>query len=344
MPHTSPLAHLIPADSDPLPGYRAAKESAALFDVSATGKILVTGPEGPKVLHNLCTNDLENLPLGGGCEAYFCDHKAKALFQVRVYHVLVNGEQHALWMDTTPGYNEKLLQHLDRYLISEQAELADRTAEFVQLHVAGPGAADVLGRCIGETLPELGEFLHMERSIGDAVVSIRRFDPLGVPGYDLVCLNAAAEGLWRTLEAGGAKPASPEAFELLRVEAGTPVYGVDIDDNRFVMEVAHAARAVSYEKGCFLGQEPIVMSRDRAGHVNRAFLGVKLSERTAGAGAKVWRDGKEVGLVTSSVESPKLSTALALAYIRRGNQEPGTAVEVEDEQGKQPAEVIALPV
>ena len=102
--------------------------------------------------------------------------------------------------------------------------------------------------------------------------------------------------------------------------------------------------AVSYTKGCFLGQEPIVMARDRAGHVNRAFLGLKvLDGGPLPAGAKVFHDGQEVGLVTSSCHSPRLGAPVALAYLKWKHQEPGTRMEVETPQGKQPVEVLGLP-
>lgn len=363
MPQSSPLAEiargagatfaetagweLLAHFGDPDAEYRAALEAAALFDISHQGKLEVSGPDAPQFLHNLCTNDVKDLPLGGGCPAYFCDPRAKTLFQAWVYHVrLDGGTRDALWVDVTPGHAEGLLKHLDRYLISEQVELADRTAQFAQMHLAGPRAKEVLERALGEPVPDLEEFQHMERTFGaNAVCSIRRRDPLGVPGYDLVCLNARAEGVWRMLTSVGARPAGLEAFEVLRVEAGTPVYGADIDEGRFVMEVGDAKRAVSYSKGCFVGQEPIVMSRDRAGHAPRAFLGLKLrGGRAARRGAKVFRDGNEVGVVTSSVDSPAAGCPIALAYLRRGHQEPGTVLAVEDADGRQEAEVVGLPV
>ena len=143
------------------------------------------------------------------------------------------------------------------------------------------------------------------------------------------------------LTEAGATPASREAFETLRIEAGTPEFGPEIDENTFVPEVGRAKQAICYTKGCYLGQEPIVMARDR-GQVNRTLLGLKLTGDPPPPGSLVYRDGKEVGRVTSSTQSPRLRT-IALAYIRRGNQEPGTAVEVEVEEVRRLAVVSALP-
>jgi tRNA-modifying protein YgfZ len=322
--------------------YRYALDGAALFDLSSTGKLEVAGKDAPAFLHNLCTNDVINLPLGGGCEAYFCDARAKVLAHTFIYHVLSAGN-HAFWLDVTPtpGYAGKLFAHLDKHLISEAVELTDQTDHFVQLHLAGPRAKAVLEATLGETVPDLAEFQHMERTVGlTATCHVRRRDPLGVPGYDIVCRTERAGGVRGMLVAAGASPAGAEAFELLRVEAGTPVYGIDIGEDRFVMEVPRALRAVSYSKGCYLGQEPIVMSRDRAGFVNRAFLGVKVLEGGPLApGTKLFRDTTEVGLVTSSIVSPRLGAPLSIGYIRRGHQDVGLRLVGDG----RPVEVLGFP-
>jgi tRNA-modifying protein YgfZ len=325
--------------------YRYALDGAALFDLSSTGKLEVAGKDAPAFLHNLCTNDVINLPLGGGCEAYFCDPRAKVQFQTWIYHVRLADGRHALWVETTPGRGGELLKYLDRYLISERVELADRTADFAQFHLAGPGAKAVLEKALADAVPDLPEFAHTERTFGSHVTaSVRRRDPLGVPGYDLVCLADKADGLRRVLEAAGAVPGTPDTYEVLRVEAGTPVFGPDIDANRFVMEVGNAARAVSYAKGCFLGQEPIVMARDRAGHVNRTFSGLKVLEGgPLPPGTRLFRDGQEVGTVTSSCHSPRLGAAVALGYLKWKHQDPGTVMEAEAPDGRRPVEVLGLP-
>lgn len=328
------------------PDYRAAISEAALFDISNTGKLLLTGPDAPMFLGNLSTNDTKNLPLGGGCEAFFCDSRAKVQFQVWIYHVRLSDGRHAMWVETTAGRNAALVKYLDRYLISEQVEIADVTEQFGQLHLAGPHAAIILEKALGSSIPDLPEFAHMERTFGsNATCSIRKRDPLGLPGFDIVCRVELIEGVRGLLVAAGAVSGTPKTFETLRIEAGTPLFGPDIDENRFVMEVGRATRAVSYSKGCFLGQEPIVMARDRAGHVNRAFLGLKILEGQSPllAGTKLFHDGQEVGAVTSSCLSPRLMAPIALAYLRWKHQEPGTRMEAETSVGRLPVEVLGLP-
>jgi folate-binding protein YgfZ len=215
---------------------------------------------------------------------------------------------------------------------------------FCQLHLAGPNAPAILARALADEVPDLEPLQHMERTFGVNVnAHIRRHDPLGVVGFDLICLKELAVGLWRMLTGCGAQPAGLDAYELLRVEAGTPVYGADIDENRFAFDIGRTAQAISYEKGCYLGQEPIVMARDRAGHAPRTLLGLKLSgSETAPQGAKVFDKGEEVGYVTSSVLSPRFG-AIALAYLRHGHQSPGLPVQIESGGALRNGQVYALP-
>lgn len=327
--------------------YHTALTSAAWFDRSDTGKVELTGPDAPSFVSNLSTNNIKSLPLGGGCRTLFCTATAKTLFDTNVFHVRLDGGRNALWLETTPGRGELLLKHLDRHLISEAVELADRTASFAQFHVAGPEARERLGRAVGEPIPDLKPYQHMERTIGtDAVASIRRLDPLGVPGFDIVVSANRAPNVRDALAGAGVVAGTPEAFEVLRVEAGTPVYGIDIDETRFVMEVGGAADAVYYEKGCFVGQEPIVMARDRTGFIARAFLGLRAAD--AGGplerGAKLFAGDAEVGVVTSSVQAPGASAAVAMGYVKRGFQEPGQVLEARGPGKTRAVSVATLPL
>ena len=322
--------------------YAATTAAAGLFDTSAAAKLELTGPDAAMFLGNLCTNDIRSLPPGRGCGAYFCDRLAKVQFQAWVYHTDPNhvephGQPPIFWVETTPGRNAELAAYLDRYLISERVEIADRTAESAQFHLAGPAAAGVLRTAMGVEGFDLPEFAVVGRSV-------RRHDRLGLPGFDLVVPKEQAAETRDRLIAAGATPASPETYETLRIEAGTPLFGPDIDATRFVMEVGNAARAVSYSKGCYLGQEPIVMARDRAGHVNRTFTGLRVLEDGAlPPGSKLFRDGQEVGQVTSSGHSPRLGAAVALGYVRWKHHDIGTRLEADTPTGRVPVEVVGLP-
>jgi folate-binding protein YgfZ len=323
--------------------YEAVRSGAGLFDVSHRGKVELTGKEAAFFLHNLCTNDINDLPVGAGCEAFLTTNKAKIVSHLYVYHLLLHDGRSALWLDVPPGTSEKLIQYLDHYVISEQVEFADRTREFAQMHLAGPHAQAVLEKALLDDVPPLEDLQHMMRTFGVSdTCHVRRHDLLGVPGYDIVCLAARASNVWQMLTRAGAKPAGREAYEILRVEAGTPALGADIDESTFAPEVGRTKQAICYTKGCYLGQEPIVMARDR-GQVNRTLLGVKLPDGPVPHNSMLFAGDKEVGRVTSSATSPRLG-AIGLAYVRRGSQEPGTKLEVEAAGTRRPAVVAALPM
>lgn len=324
--------------------YTRACEQAVWFDLSLRGKIDLTGPDARVFLHNLCTNNVKDMAAGDGCEAFLCTNKARV-----VAHILVGcyraGDANVIRLDVEPGCAETVFNHLNHYLISERVELADRTADFALLRLCGSQAHTILSRLVGTTLPEMPAWHHSVCQLrgdgGELFARRQRF--LSVPGFDLLCATQTVSQLTERLQASGATVGKPELHEVLRIEAGSPVFGPDTDANRLVMEVGRIEQAISYTKGCFLGQEPIVMARDR-GHVNRLLLGVKVAGDTVlPSGARLFRDAEEVGQVTSSAYSPRLGHVVALAYLRRGNWEPGTGVTVEPESDGRSAEVAALP-
>jgi folate-binding protein YgfZ len=320
--------------------YKRARDHAAVFDISPRGKIEVTGADAVTFLHNLCTNDIKNLAPGAGCEAFLTNVKARVVAHLWVWRQTL-AEPAALRLDVAAGYAAKVISHLDHHLISERVELLDQTQAYAQLHLCGPAAPSLAAQVLGHGAAELAP-LHHCSGASEGVVSIRRHNALGIPGFDVLAAAEAARQLWCALTDAGAAPAGLESSEVLRVEAGQPADGVDIDDNRFVVEVGRGAQAISYTKGCYLGQEPIVMARDR-GHVNRLLQGVKLPGGAVAPGTKLFRDGQEVGLVTSSVYSPRFGKGIGLAYVRRGNQEPGTVLQVETAGERGEAVVSALP-
>jgi len=348
---------------DPHAECAAARQAAVVFDVSHRGQVELSGPDAAALLHNLCTNDIKNLPAGHGCEFFLATNKARFVAQ-GIAHRLLPAAPPVLSLDLAPGSAAKVVAHLDHYVVSEQVEIADRTGSVAQLHLCGPQAPRILDAAchLAETplspggkgaggearnpkqltalpltpnpSPRRGE----GRSMWDGL-RIVRHDWLGLPGYDLVCRTGEAANLWDRLVRAGAACAGLEAFNILRIEAGVPVDGIDIDADRFVVEVGRTPQAISYTKGCYLGQEPIVMARDR-GHLNRTLLGLKVdASEPLPPGTKVMQNGQEVGQVTSSVWSPLVGSVIALAYLKRGSQEPGTAVEV----ANRPAVVAALP-
>jgi folate-binding protein YgfZ len=297
--------------------YEHARSDAALFDLPGRGLVELAGKDAVAFLHNLCTNDVKNLPPGGGCEAFLCTAKARVVAHVFISRLGQAGRD-VLWLDMVSGLADKVLRHLDHHLISEEVELTDRSAEYMQMHLCGPRAGEVVEKYLAGSPAPLKEFDCVPGGHDRAVSGyVRRHDYLALPGYDVFCASAGAAEARGLLTAAGAAPAGPEAYEVLRVEAGFPDYGKDIDEDRFVVEVGRTRQAISYAKGCYLGQEPVVMARDR-GHVNRTLLGLKFREGgPVASGAKVFRGGEEVGRVMSSVWSPRLGAAVPGSWLPR---------------------------
>lgn len=308
--------------SDLFSAYRDACAGAAFFDLSASGKVELAGKDAAMFLQNLCTNDVKRLTPGQGCEAFFTNAKARVSAYAWIQCVGTEGGAPGYLVDVAPGLGEVLFKHLNHYLISEEVELTDRSSDLAEFHVVGPKAAAV---------------------VADVAGRVWRHDRMALPGYDVLCPAAEADAVRGVLLQAGAIPAGPDTFDILRIEAGVPAPGAEIDDTRLAMELGRTAQAISYGKGCYLGQETIVMARDR-GHVNRTLLGLKLGgDNPAARGAKVFHGAEEIGKVTSSVYSPRVGAAVALAFLQRGHQQPGTVVEVEMPARRRAAEIAALP-
>jgi folate-binding protein YgfZ len=324
--------------------YKNARETAALFDVSHHAKIELAGPDAASFLHNLCTNEILKLPAGQGCEAYLTTNQAKIVAVVLVFPYSSPDGGQVLALDAGPGMNERVTKHLDRYLITEQVEITDKTFDFGQLHVTGPRAGDVVEKTLGVPVSGLRELQHTKSdAFGTSNVRVHR--RLGLPGFDVVVPRDHASSLWDALIQAGAAPAGIDTYHTLRVEAGTPQYGIDITEANLPYEVGRVEQTISFTKGCYLGQETIqeTIARIRTyGHANRTLVGLKLGDEPFGPGTKLLRDEKEVGEITSCVYSPKLDTMIAMGYVRRGNEEPGTTLLI-GESGTRAAAVVKLP-
>lgn len=310
---------------DPRPEYRAARQEAALFDLSGRVQIELTGRDRAKFLHNFCTNDIKSLSAGQGREAFVTNVQGKVLA-----HIFVYADRDSLWLDSGPETAERLLAHLSKYHISEDVEFHDRTAEIGGLYVAGPAAAERLAR-LGLAESESSPGRHFHSSVSGMPVHVRRLDLLGTPGFLLVISQSQLPALWQMLLDAGLPPAGTAAFEALRIEAGTPAYGLDVTDANLAQEVNRTAQAISFTKGCYLGQEPIARI-DALGHVNQQLRGVRFSPGPVPApGAEISTIEPEpriIGRITSSALSLADDCPVALAYLRRNSDAPGMHVQV----------------
>jgi folate-binding protein YgfZ len=238
----------------------------------------------------------------------------------------------------------KLLQHLDRYLIREQVVLAGRSQEWAELLLSGPESEALLGR-LGFSVPA-GRLGHCLASM-PLRIELRRVDLAGPTGFLVRCARAELSAAWSILVGADAVPCGQTAVEAARIEAGTPYYGQDMTEDNLPQELARNELAISFTKGCYLGQETVARI-DALGRVNKTLCQVQFepaspeaasvpevgTELSAGG-----KDGKVVGHATSVTMSPKLGAPLALAYVRRESNSPGTRLE--SRYG--PALVVGLP-
>ncbi|MGE0607118.1 MAG: folate-binding protein YgfZ [Pirellulales bacterium] len=301
--------------------YAALANTTGLVALPDRTQVELTGRDRASFLHSFCTNDIRSLAPGQGREAFICNVQGKL-----AGHGLVFCREESLVLESTPGQAEKLIQHLDRYLIREQVELHDRSHDWQELLLAGPQAESLLAALNIAPLP--GERLsHGKAFIGGCQVQVRRVDFVRPPALLLSMESSRAAAVWRTLLDAGARPCGWQAWEAARIEAGWPWYGQDMNDENLPQELARDTQAISFVKGCYLGQETVARI-DALGHVNKLLCRLRFATATPPAAGTVLFNGeKEVGRITSAAFSPGTQASVALGYLRRGSHQPGQAVE-----------------
>ena len=323
--------------ADAVAEYSAVRTGAGLIDRSDWGVIEVTGADRASFLHAMLSNDVKSLEPGQGCAAAMLDVHGK----VQTF-VLVWALDDRILVVTPPGRAAPLMEILDRYLFSEKAYLRDATGEMDFVLLAGPEAPALVTRLTGVSLP-VPPWSHAAGSLGNVEARlVRGAGETGEADVWLAAPTAHAEPVRSTLVGAGARRIGPAAFESLRIEAGTPMFGKDADESVLLPEVPFESR-VSYTKGCYLGQEVVVRIRDR-GHVNRVLRGLVIEgDAVPPRGARVLAGEVEIGHLTSAAWSFGLERPIALAFVRRQHAEPGTAVSVAADGASMPARVSALP-
>jgi folate-binding protein YgfZ len=245
----------------------------------------------------------------------------------------------ALLILTTPGQAATLIGHLQRYIVSEDVALRDLSDERGLLLVAGARAADVLKACCGQWPP--GELLALaDVRIADRPAMLVRVELTQPASYLLLMALVDVSTVDAALVQSGASRVSRPAVEIARLEAGVPLFGQDITSDNLPQEIGRDRQAISFTKGCYLGQETVARI-DALGHVNRQLAGLRFEgEVVPPAGEILVFEGKEVGQVTSAAWSPKLNAGLAMALVRRQQAKAGTRLTSATGE----AVVITLPV
>lgn len=336
--------------------YDALNGAAAVFDRSGSdARLLVSGPDRTEWLQGLLTNDIGALARGQGCYAAYLTPQGRMIGDMRVFD---RGEHVVL--DVVATAREALLSRLDQFIIMEDVTLADVTAEIACIAVAGPDAAGRLAPHLGcqpadlAALPEYHQREIEGLGAGAFVASSRE---LGVPGFDVYLPAAGGSRLLEALREAGLADLRDDVATAARIEAGRPRFGVDMDTDTIPLEAGIENRAISFTKGCYVGQEIVIRVLHRGqGRVARrvcrlvsdapASAGVDGDTATAAlpwqAGASVSLGGKAVGRVTSAALSPRRDRLVAFAVLSREAMAHGTAVEVEAAEEWRGAVVEAL--
>jgi glycine cleavage system T protein len=321
--------------------YAAVRSNVGLIDLSHRGLLQLTGADRFSFLQGMLSNDLLALKPFAGHYSTVLNQQGKVLADVRVLCAM-----NSLYLDFWESLKDKIVAHLNRYLVADEVEIADRSEEHAMLSLQGPQAEALLLRLAGPAeLPKLIAHHAMINADG-ASICVVRASHTGEEGFDLIIPKAALVNVAQRLTDIGKQFSAAwigqEALDTLRIEAGIPRYGTDFTEDNLLLETGLDDH-VSFTKGCYLGQEIVERVRSR-GHVNKRLSGLLIDGAIpARHGDPIRVYEKPVGMITSSVYSPRLKRAIALGFIHRDHWEPGTPVTVDSGGGLLPASVTELP-
>jgi folate-binding protein YgfZ len=325
--------------------HRALWESAGVLDLSFRGRLCLAGADRVRFLHGQVTNDVKSLRVGEGCYATLITAKGKMQSDMNIYCL-----PEELLLDFEPGLTGIVSERLQKYVIADDVQIIDVAPNYGLLSVQGPKAESVIRAAgIGDDLPAkpFGFVRKAETDFGE--VHLMNQPRLGTSGFDLLAATDQVKALKKKLvhaaKAAGACECGSEAFEIARIEAGIPRFSVDMDDTINPLEAGLDARAISFNKGCYIGQE--VISRIRTySEVAKALRGLRLPDVVKSLpkkGDKLFHDGKEVGFVTSATVSPRLNANIALGYVKREVNQPGTELTLRPADGESRVRIAELP-
>lgn len=318
--------------------YQAVRNSVGVVDLSNRGRIEITGKNKVQFLHNLVSNDVKALQVGNGIFAAFLNMRGHVLSDCFIYML-----ENSILLDLPTSTREKIYYHLEKYSPAGEFNVTDITEATSLLSLQGPHSRPLLNK-LGVTT-NLQELQLAEVLIADCRLTAVKHSRTGEEGYDLFIANENISTVFQALLKAGAKAVGLKAFDLLRIEAAVPEYGVDMDEEIILLETG-LETAVSYTKGCYLGQEPIARIHHRGrDQTAKRLAGLVISgEDVPATKSKVFnKDGKEIGHITSAGFSPILNQVVALAYLKRNNFTVGLNHSVQFNGKGLAAEVSKLP-
>jgi aminomethyltransferase len=281
--------------------YQALRTSAAWIDLTPRGKILVTGEDAARLLHAMSTNDIHHLAPGQGLYAFFLNDKGRILADANIFRL---GNE--FFLDTEPETAAKIYQHLDKYIIADDAYISDETASWFKIGIEGPASLAVM-QTLGLSAPSWPFEILTEGH-----TRIARLASTGPLGFRIWTPD---DRLAQQLAAAGIPQATHAEARIVRLENGVPRYGEDISE-RYLVQETQALHAVHFSKGCYLGQEIVERVRSQ-GKVHRLLKPIQLAgENPPPAGTKLLLGDTPAGEITSAAYSPALHKIVAMAYMR----------------------------
>lgn len=338
-------AEVVDHFGDTLAEHAALGASAGVIDLSLRSRLCLTGADRQNFINGQVTNNVKDLKVGEGCYAVLVNARGRMQSDLNIY-ALAN----EMLLDFEPGLSASVAQRLEKYIIAEDVQVVDVAPLYGLLSVQGPRSAEAVRQRDPETeLPTrpMSFTTRTDATLGD--IYVMNHPRTSSSGFDLFvpvgALGAVADKLIAVARTLGGRACGWRALEIARVEAGIPRYGVDMDESNLAPEAGIESRAISYSKGCYIGQEVIARIRTY-GQVAKALRSLRLADDLAELpvkGDKLFKDGKEVGYLTSAVASPTTKANLALGYVRREHNAIGTELTLQCGGKETPVTIVTPP-
>lgn len=328
MERSHEMKHTPSVDGRFLDGYRAARQAAAVRRNSDRAWIAVSGRDRAEYLQGLLTNDIVKLKSGEGCYALYLTPQGRLIADLWVYEL---GD--VMLLGLPQPVKETVLARLDQFIFSEDVQLGDVSTTLATLSVIGPRSAECIAAALGiaATLGANEGLFAARRDLFEGEPAmVLGADSFGVPGFEVVVDRRHVDAALARLVQSGAVEIDDGVAETLRIEGGVPAFGQDMDEETIPLEAGIEPRAISFSKGCYVGQEVIIRILHRGhGRVAKKLVGLALPKDAAALpSASILAGERSIGKVTSAAWSPMLERPIALGYVHRDFVAAGTAVQV----------------
>ena len=327
----------------------AVRSAIGISDLSYRGRLRVNGPDRSIYLNRIVSNAVEGLSVGQGNYNLILTNRGKIISDMTL--VITENE---IDLMTTSSESKKLLHtELDKYQITEDITITDLTHQSGIISINGPKSTDLAESILDCSLDDLDEHhsivrqIHISSSMAQEWVTCVRVNETGEVGYNLLVEKASLiPELWQKLLDKGQSyqipPVGLSALEILRIEAGIPKFGAELDDSIIPLE-AELDRAISFDKGCYIGQEIVARMKYR-GHPNKLLRGLEIeADQPPQPGDQIFDGSKLVGRITSTTKSISFGQTIAMCYIRNAYTDQGSTVEVKTNEGRKSGRVVLLP-